>query len=373
MVGMQRLLSFTAAGLAFSQEHEWFVVGGGEDLQQFQLAKTGEMSAVGKQFSVGGTASWFAAPNSQCLFVKLADKDAVLPLVLGSVGEVPSALPAASSGGTNPAYAAVTPDGQMLLVADYKSEGAGVASLRVGMSDRDAGPCQLSPADFVPHNVSSVDPARQTGAHTHSFVPGADGVAYACDLGMDEIFTYEVETGSGKLTELGRTSAAPGSGPRHLVLHPSSPFAYSVQEMGQTVTAYRIGSRGLLETLQTLPLAPDGKWGTGGEVLISPDGSALFASDRGSDTITVFALKADGTMRQIQQVPAPAKPRAMSLAFSGSLLLVAGQGDSSLASFHVGDGGVLSATGYVLTEPVPSQPIALAIIPNSSSAVDVLV
>lgn len=111
----------------------------------------------------------------------------------------------------------------------------------------------------------------------HSFVPAPCGshprVAYACDLGTDTISAYDVSAGGG-LAIRGVTPVTPGSGPRHLVQHPTKPeFVYVVSEMGQTVTVYRqAGER--LELLQNASLLPSGSSRTGGKaaelVLLPP-------------------------------------------------------------------------------------------------------
>jgi len=78
--------------------------------------------------------------------------------------------------------------------------------------------CSLVFADVKPHNGSSIDPERQGGAHVHSFtgVPFGEksAVAYACDLGQDKVFAYEVTLG-GKLKLDSVVNSKAGAGPRH--------------------------------------------------------------------------------------------------------------------------------------------------------------
>merc|ERR1711998_306108 len=106
--------------------------------------------------------------------------------------------------------------------------------------------------------------------------------------------------------------------------------------MGKTVSAYKIGANGTISLQQTLSLVPegvDGKDSKAAELAILPDGSALYASNRGSlNTVTVFAVAADGSLTQTQQIVAPRFPRGMELAHDGTILLVASQQDSTVES-----------------------------------------
>lgn len=69
-----------------------------------------------------------------------------------------------------------------------------------------------------------------------------------------------------------------------------------------------------------------------------------------------------------QRIEALKFPRGMALAHGGSLLIVAGQVDSTVASFRVSQGGNLTATRYVLNEGegVPKHPAAFAVVPAAS-------
>lgn len=273
----------------------------------------------------------------------------------------------------------VTADGKFLLVANYHgpnnataSDGAGVSSLAITQS---GGGCGLELRDFVPHAGSGPDKSRQGGAHVHSVYGSRDGkFAYACDLGQDLIFTYSVAE-DGKLAEVSRTSTAPGSGPRHLAEHPTLDFIYSVQEMEQTVSVYKKGENGTLTLQQSLSLVPKGGSREGSraaEIVILPDGATLYASNRGKlNTVTVFSVAKDGSLTQTQQIDAPHFPRGMALAQNSSLLLVAGQEDSTVESFAIGADGKLTSTGNVLKEGIPNHPAAFQVLSASSSVITV--
>jgi len=273
-----------------------------------------------------------------------------------------------ASGGLNPVESSATEDGRFLLGANYRgpddttsSDGASVASFSIGDD------CQLTFVDSKLHAGSSVNPARQGAAHVHSVLPARKGLVYACDLGMDLVFTYRVGH-DGKLQELSRTKTAPGLGPRHMVQHPTLPIIYVVCEMGQVVLTFREGTEGALTLLQTSSLLPEGVSGEGSkaaEIAILPDGLALYATNRGvQNTVTTFAISGeDGRLTWSQQVDAPAYPRGMTLALDGAVLLVAGQSKTSLKSYLVQADGTLKSSGFSITSGLPPNPAAFLVLP----------
>uniref|UniRef100_A0A7S4SJ17 6-phosphogluconolactonase n=1 Tax=Alexandrium monilatum TaxID=311494 RepID=A0A7S4SJ17_9DINO len=370
MVGRSVLSILAYAGVAANER--WWVGSGGCDgamtgcvgdkeseqaLRQIEVQPDGRMTPVGSPVPTGGLPAWLTVADG-CLFAALADADKILSISANSVQG------AARTGGTTPVHLTATNDGKFLLVADYNgpddansSRGAGAASLAI------SAPCRLEQRDFVPHDGSGPDRSRQGAAHVHSIYASRDGqLAYSCDLGQDLIFTYSVGA-DGKLTEVSRARAPPGSGPRHLAEHPSLDFVYSVQEMGQSVAAWRKHANGSLELAQILSLVPEGSSSKGskaGEIVIAPDGRALYATNRGRlNTVTVFSV-VEGSIAQVQQIDAPRFPRGMELAHGGTLLLVASQEDTTVESFRVAADGTLSPTGHVLKEGLPDHPATLA-------------
>lgn len=225
----------------------------------------------------------------------------------------------------------------------------------------------MTKVDEKPHHGSSIDPERQNAAHVHSVVAGRRGLFFACDLGTDEVYTYHLEP-SGKLQELNRFKTRAGLGPRHSVVHPTKPFLYVVCEMGQVVLTFSIDDAGSLGLLQTLSLLQEGSSGEGSkaaEIVMAPDGSAVYATNRGvQNTVTTFAVGDNGGLEQVQQLPAPAYPRGMALSPDGSMLLVAGQSKTELATFRVMAGGKLEH-GQTVTEGLPPNPAAFAVVSDA--------
>jgi len=327
-------------------------------LAALELLPTGELVPKPElALPLGGLPVWLEtvalqgrlSRSTRCLFATLANTSVLA--AFAKVGESFELASSISSHGVNPVFAMATMDKRHLLVANYKgpddgtnSTGASAASFRIQQD------CSLTFVDNIPHSGHSVNAKRQGQAHVHSFVAARDGLAYACDLGLDMIFAYEVNVNSGKITELSRTATPPGAGPRHLVVHPTKSFVYVVHEMGQFIGAYQQGELGALTLLEIHSLVGSGASGEGSkaaEIVISHDGTILYATNRGLlNTVTVFEIGTNGTLTQKQQLDVSPLPRGMILASKGSLLLVASQVTGHVTSYHVGDQGLLTPTGF---------------------------
>eukprot|EP00930_Biecheleria_cincta_P098097 TRINITY_DN89789_c0_g1_i1.p1 TRINITY_DN89789_c0_g1~~TRINITY_DN89789_c0_g1_i1.p1 ORF type:complete len:422 (-),score=74.79 TRINITY_DN89789_c0_g1_i1:385-1566(-) len=287
-----------------------------------------------------------------CLFVAVADKNNILSYKVS--GSQLALISIVDSHGINPVHATVSSDGRKLLVANYHgpddvcdSKGSGVTTFTIGDS------CDLMFADSKPHVGSSQMKSRQCSSHMHSFTAGRGMLAFACDLGADLVFTYEVSP-NGKLTELARTPTPPGTGPRHSVQHSTLPILYVVLEMGSAILVYHIEANGELRRLQMISTLSNQSSSKAAELLLSHDGSTLYASNRAfvpnKDTITAFSVLPDGSLRLKQQVQAPSFPRGMVLSQS-DLLVVASQHSGTLQSFNVGEDGLLSDSGFAVAGP----------------------
>jgi 6-phosphogluconolactonase len=261
------------------------------------------------------------------------------------------------SGGAGPCHLTVDPAGRHVLVANY--DGGSVAAISI----REDG--SLAPTtEVVQHRGSSVDPKRQEGPHAHAVEMDAAGqFALVADLGLDRIFTYRLDAARGALLagDPGFVTVRPGAGPRHLAFHPSGRFVYAVNEMHLTVTAFRYDAeRGLLETLQTVSSLPAGvapkATDSGAEIAVHPEGRFLYVSNRGPDSIAVFALDPEtGTLTQKETVSTLGRtPRSFGIDPSGRFLLAANQGSDSIVVFRIDPAsGHLTAGGGKLSVGAP--------------------
>jgi len=165
---------------------------------------------------------------------------------------------------------------------------------------------------------------------------------YACDLGSDHIWIFRFDAAHGTLTlnDPPSTKVPPGCGPRHLAFSPKGDFVYVANEMGNSVSVFaRDAKKGGLTEVETVPTLLSGKAEEGvttAEIVLHPSGRWLYVSNRGIETISVFARGADGRLKLAQSVPAAAKfPRSFAVDPSGGWLLVAGQKDNRLALLKI--------------------------------------
>src|SRR5262245_2735867 len=191
------------------------------------------------------------------------------------------------SEGKAPCHLALDKSRRNLIVANYTS---GTVTVLPVAADGRLG----APAAVVQHTGSSVNPQRQAGPHAHctTFDP-AYRVLFACDLGLDKVMAYQLDATKGTLIAHNPASASvkPGSGPRHMDFRPDSRFAYVLNEMTSTVTAFaydaKAGTLTERQTLSTLPASFSGS-NSGAEIVVHPSGKFVYSSNRGHNSIALF-------------------------------------------------------------------------------------
>jgi 6-phosphogluconolactonase len=259
------------------------------------------------------------------------------------------------SEGEHPCHLVVDGRGQHVLVVTYSSGTAAVLPL--------AADGRLRPATSVRRRTGSGPvSSRQDAPHAHMIVlDGSGRFAVWTDLGTDRVLVDRFDAATGQLEPNDPDGVAiqPGSGPRHLAWHPGGATAYLLNELSSTVSSLRFDpGRGALEVFQTLPARAAGAVGdnTAAEIVVSPDGRFLYASNRGDDDIAIFAIDATSLgLAPVGHVPAGGRtPRSIAIDPSGRWLIAANQGSSSLVVFRLDpDTGLATTTGPALTVPDP--------------------
>jgi 6-phosphogluconolactonase len=251
--------------------------------------------------------------------------------------------------GAGPAHLIVDKDGRNVLVANY-----GGGSVTVLPLERNGK--LKSPSAFVQHTGSSVNPQRQKEPHAHSInLDAANRFAYVADLGLDKILVYRFDAGQGLLTlnDPSSVSVKPGAGPRHFALHPTGKFAYVINEINCTITAFTNDSaKGELKeihTVSTLPAKQAMQSGySGAEVQVHPSGKFLYASNRGHDSIAVFSIDQNtGRLTYVENEPTQGStPRGFGIDPDGGYLLAGNQRSDSVVVFRIDQqNGKLEPTG----------------------------
>jgi 6-phosphogluconolactonase len=226
------------------------------------------------------------------------------------------------SGGDHPCHLALDPSGRWLIVSNYTS--GSLAVLPLG-PDGALG----ATADHVQHRGHGPHPERQGGPHAHSaaFAPGGCFVLVA-DLGIDQILVYRFDASNGRLTAHTHAEARPGAGPRHLAFHPNGEWVYVANELDSTVGVYAFdAAAGALRERQVVETLPPGApANTVADIHLSPDATRLYVSNRGHNSLAVFAVAPDGRLARMATPPCGGDwPRNFAVAPDGRFLIVANQ------------------------------------------------
>jgi 6-phosphogluconolactonase len=248
--------------------------------------------------------------------------------------------------GAAPCHLALDRTERFLAVANYN--GGNFALLPVE-ADGKLGP----PKVVVAGEGSGPNRQRQEGPHGHSVVFDAQNAfLIGSDLGIDRLLVYRFNPAAGTLTPNDPASASlpPGSGPRHFAFHPNGKYAFSINELMSTMTSFswdaKSGRLVTIGSVSTLPADFHGE-STTAEIVVHPNGRFVYGSNRGHDSIAVFGINDDGTLKLVQHAPTRGEtPRNFAIDPTGRWLIAANQKSGTLAVFRVDDKtGALSPTG----------------------------
>jgi 6-phosphogluconolactonase len=267
----------------------------------------------------------------------------------------------APCGGDRPCHIVVDRTGRYAFVANYGS--GTVAALPVRS---DGG---LEPPEFVFQDPQpdSKNP-RQAEPHAHSVaLDRTDKFLYSCDLGADKVMMYRFDAAAGTLVRNSPAFIAvpPGSGPRHIAIGAGGGQAFVLNEIASTLLVYdrRLddGSLLLRQSLSTFPAGWHGQ-STAAEIEISNSGGNqygqfVYTSNRGHDSIALFAPGPDRNYHLVETTPCGKEPRFFTFLPGGKFLLVANQGGDTIREFSVDPtSGQLTPTQVQVSA---SQPVCI--------------
>ena len=259
------------------------------------------------------------------------------------------------TGGAAPCHLAVDATGCQLVVANYSAGNVAVFPLGADGSLN-------SLTQLVQHAGSGPNRRRQERPHAHgvTFSP-ANRVVFVPDLGLDRLLAYRFDPVRGALAPSpdATGSLPPGSGPRHAAFHPDGTRLYVINELTSTVTTFAWEDAAeRLQPLATVSALPAG-WtnaSSAAELAVHPNGKFLYTSNRGHDSLTVFALDARTRLpTAVQHVPCGGRaPRHFVLDPAGQWLLCAHQDSDTIAVFAVDPAtGRLAPNGPTVAVPAP--------------------
>lgn len=266
------------------------------------------------------------------------------------------------SGGAGPCHLLLDRTGRNLLIANYS---AGTVAVLPVADDGRLG----APTSIQKHTGRSVHPSRQTAPHAHAVaLDPAERFLFVCDLGLDQVKVYRFDAVRHEIVPHEPASAAlkPGAGPRHLAFRPDGKFAYVVNELDSTVTTLAYdAAAGRLTTVDSISTLPAGFSGesTTAEIAVHPRGGYVYASNRGQDSLAIFAIDpATGVLRSLGHQPTGGKtPRHFGLDPSGTIVAMGNQQSDTIVLARLDP-----ATGRLTPSPrvaaVPS-PVCMVFLP----------
>ena len=261
-----------------------------------------------------------------------------------------------SAKGSASCYLDIDATGKTVVLANYSS--GSVAALPV-QKDGSLGEA----TSFMQHEGSSANPKRQKAPYAHSIEISPDNrFALAADLGIDKVMIYQLDATTAKLTTAKAQAFAtvePGSGPRHLTFHPNGKNVYLINELKNTVTWFKYapetGELTSQQTISTLPADFDGVSHCA-DLKITPDGKFLYGTNRGHDSVAIYAIGDDGRLSLVKIEPSLGKgPQNLFITPDGKWLLCANMPGNNLVVFRIDSKtGQLTPHGNPVSIKMPS-------------------
>jgi len=248
------------------------------------------------------------------------------------------------SHGSYPCHLSVT--SRYLSVANYGSGSIAIFDIRNGL----IGSCNQQ-RKFEGRGPNQ---ERQMEPHSHQ-VFSAEPHIYVPDLGSDTLYRCELSS-EGELQDFSlRAELPPGSGPRHVDLHPTLPIIYLINELSSTIAVIDKRSMEILQLVNALP--EDAKTAsTTAEIAVSADGTSVYGSNRGDDSIVTFAVDQMGLLSNPSfTTSGGACPRHFTLDPSGQWLLVANQDTNNIVVFRLKN----DRPAEIVCERVLPKPVCL--------------
>jgi 6-phosphogluconolactonase len=267
-------------------------------------------------------------------------------------------LNAAPSVGADPAHVELDVAERYVVVANYST-----GSVTVFRRENDGRLGKLTA--HIRHKGSSIHATRQASPHPHQILfDPVTGDMLVPDLGLDAVLCYRLGR-DGALTERPEAciSVTPGAGPRHAAFHPDNRHLFLLNELNNTLVVLRrdSGSFVPVDVASTLPGDFAGR-SQASAVRVSVTGQSVLVSNRGSNSIAVFAFDpAAGTVTLRAVVPTRGQePRDFILTPDGDHVLV-GNAQSDTAVLFAFDEEA-AALKFISAADVPS-PVCLRFLP----------
>ena len=308
----------------------------GDGIHVYSLEADGGLTERYKQSDLVNSSFLAVAPNGKYLYSvtesKLEKDGSVSAFKIDSASGKLTFLNKQTTDGRNPVHLNVHDDGKFVVSGNYTD-----AVINIYECEADG---RLKPSSqLVEFSGSSIVSPNQDVAHAHSTNFSPDGkYLYVMDLGTDKIHAFKFnKENAAKLTTFGdgTLAAEPGSGPRHFAFHPNGKYGYCINELNGTVTSFAY-KQGILHPIATnFSYAEKRENYQAADIHVSPDGKFLYASNRGENTLAIFAIdKSSGRLKLVgHESTFGDHPRSFVIDPTGQYLVVANQTTGNLVTF----------------------------------------
>ncbi|WP_350284226.1 lactonase family protein [uncultured Croceitalea sp.] len=225
--------------------------------------------------------------------------------------------------GAHPCHVALSEDGQ-LAASNYTGGNLAIFDLNAD------GSLQANP-QVIDHKV--LDTTKTPHVHKAHF--NTDGL-FVADLGLDAVKRYDKKGTTWATAHQSSLDMAEGAGPRHFTFSKDNSFLYVINELNSTITVLKHdeGSYNEVETQSTLATDFEGD-SFCADIHLSADGKFLYGSNRGENTIVVFAVDAEtGKLSLVGRTAVEGDwPRNFAMDPTGTFLFVANQRSNNITIF----------------------------------------
>ena len=307
-------------------------------------SQTGKLAPLGLVAATPQPAHIWAAPSGKVLYaVNWEEQGGVSAFRIDSRTGGLTFLNRVSAKGAKPNQVVVDPSGRIAVSVNY---GAGNLAAYKVLPDG-----ELSEAFYVDQHAGPPRSPRQHGPKAHGVEFSRDGrFMYVAELGLDRVYAYRVDPEAGAIApgDPPYVETHAGAGPRRLQLSPNGKFLYVNHETDSEVSVFAVDGTSLkdVQTVSTLSAGYTDP-NTTAEIIISPDDRFLYVSNRGRDSIAVFAIDpASGRLTLTADTPAGGRtPRNLRLDPSAGFLFSSNEGDGTITVFKIDKAtGLLSQT-----------------------------
>lgn len=261
-----------------------------------------------------------------------------------------------NSGGGAPCHISTDAQGKCLLVANYM--GGSISSYQIAADGKLVAPAA---GGFIQHEGQGAQLPRQASPHAHSVNVDPSGKrAFVADLGLDKVLIYKLDAAAGTITpnDPAFLKLPDATGPRHFSFHPSGKWAYTNLEMSLEVAALshdvKTGALEVLEIESTVPDGTERKGNSTAECLVHPTGKWVYVSNRGHNSIAVFAIdQKTGKLDFIEHESTQGEiPRNFGIDPSGKFLIAGNQRSDNVTVLKINqETGSLDPTGHEIKVP----------------------